>query len=163
MARRPVQKSMVAVAFAIVALLLYSNPAAAQHEVKIVIPELTAVDPVTGDTTGDTDGTGKAEFELIPESGQICYEIEVQGIGAPTEPPGSGLGSAHIHFVANGGIAVKLDAKFEPKRNDEFKAAGCVEVEEGLLSDIIDDPEAFYVNIHTVEFPGGALAGVLVL
>jgi hypothetical protein len=163
MARRPVNKSMVAVAIAIVALLLYSNPAAAQHEVKIVIPELTAVDPVTGFTTGDTDGTGKAEFELIPEKELICYEIEVRGIGEPTEPPKSGLGSAHIHFVAGGGIAVNLRADFEPKGDDEFKAAGCVEVDEGPLSDIIDDPEAFYVNIHTVEFPGGALAGVLVL
>jgi hypothetical protein len=159
MTRRPVHKSMVAIAFAVIALLLYSNPAAAQHEVKI-ITALTAVDPVTGTITGDTDGTGKAEFELIPEGGKICYEIEVQGIAEPTEP-GPGVGSAHIHFVASGGIAVDLDAEFEPRGDDEFKATGCVEVDEELLSEIIDDPEAFYVNVHNLEFPGGALAGVL--
>jgi hypothetical protein len=63
--------------------------------------------------------------------------------------------------VADGGIAVGLEADFEPKGDDEFKAKSCVEVDEGLLFDIIDDPEAFYVNIHNREFPGGALAGVL--
>jgi hypothetical protein len=159
MAQRSVHKSMVAVAVAVVALLLYSNPAAAQHEVKI-ITTLTAVDPVTGTITGDTEGTGKAEFELIPEHGEICYEIEVQGIAEPTEP-GPGVGSAHIHFVADGGIAVDLDAEFEPKGDDKFKATGCVDVDDELLSDIIDDPEAYYVNVHNLEFPGGALAGLL--
>jgi hypothetical protein len=159
MARKPVRKSMVAVAFAIAALLLYSNPAAAQHEIKITTT-LTAVDPVTGEVTGDTDGSGGAEFELIPEVGQICYEIEVQGIAEPTEP-GPGVGSAHIHFVATGGIAVDLDAEFEPKGDEEFKATGCVDVDQTLLADIIEHPEDYYVNVHNREFPGGALAGVL--
>jgi CHRD domain-containing protein len=159
MARWRTRKSMVAVAFAVIALLLYANPVAAQHEVKITIP-LTAVDPVTGEATGDPDGTGKAEFELIPEHGQICYEIEVQGIAQPTEPA-PGLGSAHIHFVATGGIAVGLNADFEPKGDDEFKATGCVDVNAALLNDIIKNPENYYVNIHNVDFPGGALAGVL--
>jgi hypothetical protein len=162
MARRPVHKSMVAMALAVLALLVYSNPAAAQHDVKITT-KLTAVDPVTGVITGDKDGTGKAEFELIPEIGQICYEIEVQGIAKPTEPA-PGLGSAHIHFLEGppvGGIAVDLEADFEPKGEDEFKATGCVEVNEDLLSQIVGHPEAFYVNIHNAEFPGGALAGVL--
>jgi hypothetical protein len=159
MGRRRIGKSMAAVAFAVIALLLYANPVAAQHEVKI-ITALTAVDRVTGTVTGDTDGRGKAEFELIPEAGQICYEIEVQGIAEPTEPA-RGLGSAHIHFVATGGIAVDLDSDFKPKGDDEFKATGCVDVDEALLADIIEHPEDFYVNIHNREFAGGALAALL--
>jgi hypothetical protein len=152
---------MVAVALAVIALLLYSHPAAAQHEVKLTTT-LTAVDPVTGIVTGDPDGTGKAKFELIPEEGKICYKIEVQGIAEPAEPPGSGLGSAHIHFVATSGIAVGLNADFEPKGDDKFKTTGCVDVDEALLlSDIIEHPENYYVNVHNLDFPGGALAGVL--
>jgi hypothetical protein len=159
MARRSVHKSLVAVAIAVIALLAYSNPAAARSEVKITT-NLTAVNPLTGTIAGDPDGTGKAEFELIPEEGTICYEIEVQGIAEPAEP-GPGVGSAHIHFMAGGGIAVDLDTEFEPKGDDEFKATGCVDVDGALLSDIIENPEAFYVNVHNQEFPGGALAGLL--
>jgi CHRD domain-containing protein len=159
MARRSVHKSLVAVTIAVIALLAYSNPAAAQSEVKITT-RLTAVNPLTGTVTGDPDGTGKAEFELIPEEGATCYEIEVQGIAEPAEP-GPGVGSAHIHFVADGGIAVNLNTEFEPKGDDEFKAKGCVDVAGALLSDIIEHPEAYYVNVHNHEFPGGALAGLL--
>jgi hypothetical protein len=159
MARKPVRKSMVAIAFAVVALLLNSTPASAQDEVEITT-SLTALNPLTGTFTGDSDGTGKAKFELAPEEGQICYKIKVRGIQEPTEPA-PGVGSAHIHFTEGGGIAVDLAAKFQRTGDDGFKATRCVEVDQELLSQIIADPMAFYVNIHNIEFPDGALFGVL--
>jgi hypothetical protein len=89
-----------------------------------------------------------------------CYEIEVEGISEPVEPA-PGVGSAHIHFLATGGIAVDLETDFQPDKSDEFKASGCVEVDSTLLQAILENPDQFYVNIHNVEFPGGALAGLL--
>jgi hypothetical protein len=71
------------------------------------------------------------------------------------------VGSAHIHFLATGGIAVDLQADFQPDNSDEFKASGCVEVDSALLQAILENPDQFYVNIHNADFPGGALAGLL--
>ena len=152
-------KSLILAALALMALLSYAGPAAANNEGKFTTT-LTAVDPVTRDVTGDPEGRGKAEFTLDLDDGTICYEIEVEGIGEPTEPA-PGLGSAHIHFLATGGIAVDLEADFELDKADEFKAEGCVPVESDLLLAIATNPDDFYVNIHNVEFPGGALAGIL--
>ena len=143
----------------LVMLLWAAIPAGADTEVKLTTT-LTAVDPVTGVVTGDPDGRGTAEFTFDTEQGTVCYELEVEGISEPVEPA-PGLGSAHIHFLATGGIAVDLEADFEPDKSDEFKASGCVEVDSALLQDILENPDQFYVNIHNVEFPGGALSGLL--
>jgi CHRD domain len=143
----------------LVMLLLSAIPAGADTEVKFII-DLTARDPVTGVVTGDPDGRGTAEFTFDTVAGTVCYELEVEGIAEPVEPA-PGLGSAHIHFLATGGIAVDLEADFEPDKSDEFKASGCVEVGSALLQDILEHPDQYYVNIHNVEFPGGALSGLL--
>jgi hypothetical protein len=143
----------------LVMLLAAAIPAGADTEIKLTTT-LTGLNPVTGEVTGDPDGTGKAEFTFDTEQGTVCYEIEVEGIAAPVEP-GPGVGSAHIHFLATGGIAVNLQADFQPDKSDEFKASGCVQVDSALLQAILENPDQFYVNIHNAEFPGGALAGLL--
>lgn len=143
----------------LVMLVLSAIPAGANTEVKITTA-LTAVDPVTGVVTGDPDGRGKAEFTFDTDEGTVCYEIEVEGIAEPVEPA-PGVGSGHIHFLATGGIAVDLETDFQRDQSDEFKASGCVEVDSALLQAIVENPDQFYVNIHNVEFPGGALAAPL--
>jgi hypothetical protein len=143
----------------LVMLLVAAIPAGADTEVKLTTT-LTGLNPLTGTVTGDPDGSGKAEFAFDTEQGTVCYELEVEGIAAPVEP-GPGVGSAHIHFLATGGIAVNLQADFQPDKGDEFKASGCVQVDSALLQAILENPEQFYVNIHNAEFPGGALAGLL--
>jgi len=143
----------------LVMLLVAAIPAGADTEVKFTTI-LTAVDPVTGTVTGDPDGRGKAEFIFDTDQGTVCYEIEVEGIAAPVEP-GPGVGSAHIHVLPTGGIAVNLQADFQPDNSDEFKASGCVTVASDLLPAILANPEQYYVNIHNADFPGGALAGLL--
>jgi hypothetical protein len=154
-------KRRILVALALIGLLsgVLISRAGADTEVKFPIT-LTALDPVTGVVTGDPDGRGKAEFTFDTEQGTVCYELEVEGISEPVEPA-PGLGSAHIHFIRGGGIAVNLETDFEPDKSDEFKASGCVEVDSALLQAIVENPDQYYVNIHNVEFPGGALAGLL--
>jgi CHRD domain len=154
-------KRRILVALALVGLLsvVLISRAGAATEVKLTTT-LTAVDPVTGVVTGDPDGRGTAEFTFDTQQGTVCYELEVEGIAQPAEP-GPGVGSGHIHFLAGGGIAVDLETDFQPDKSDEFKASACVEVDSALLQAILENPELFYVNIHNVDFPGGALAGLL--
>ena len=153
------RKSLGFAAIALAMLLVSAIPAGADTEFKFTIT-LDALNPVTGEVTGDPDGRGTAEFTFDTKQGTVCYELEVEGITEPVEPA-PGLGSAHIHFLATGGIAVDLEADFQPDKSDEFKASGCVEVDSALLQAILENPDQFYVNIHNAEFPGGALSGLL--
>lgn len=153
-------KPLTFVALGLIALLSYAGPATAAEEFKFTTT-LTALNPVTGTVTGDTDATGKAEVTILPDEGLVCYELEAEGITEPTEPA-PGLGNAHIHVLPGGGIAVDLESDFAlDAGGDEFKASGCVEADSDVIEAILANPEAYYVNIHTVDFPGGALAGTL--
>jgi CHRD domain len=154
-------KRRILVALALVGLLsvVLISRAGADTEVKFTTT-LTAMDPVTEVVTGDPDGSGTAEFTFDTKQGTVCYELEVEGIAQPVEP-GPGVGSGHIHFLAGGGIAVDLEADFQPDKSDEFKASGCVQVDSALLQAILQNPDQFYVNIHNVDFPGGALSALL--
>jgi hypothetical protein len=99
-------------------------------------------------TGPDTDGSGTAIVKVKPRKGEVCYRIPVQRIGEPHEPA-PGLGSAHIHFLAGGGIAVDLETQFIKLAADTFVAAGCVEADRALLRDIRRNPDAYYLNVHT--------------
>ena len=84
---------------------------------------------------------------------------------AASEPaePAAGLGDAHIHGPLPGtGIAVDLETELvQAGTADVFVAQDCVAVDAGTLDAILANPELFYVNVHTAEFPGGAIQGTL--
>ena len=108
---------------------------------------------------GDADGSGFAWLTMNPGQGEVCYTITVANIGVPTEPAG-GLGAAHIHDEATGGIFVDLATNWTASA-DGFMTTGCASADREDLKAIFKDPSAYYVNIHTVEFPGGAIRGQL--
>ena len=101
---------------------------------------------------GDLDGTGSATITVNPGQGEVCYELSVEDITLPA------IG-AHIHEgVAgeNGPIVVEL---VPPDANGV--SSGCTQVSRELALEIIQDPENYYVNVHTSDFPAGALRGQL--
>jgi hypothetical protein len=113
--------------------------------------------------SGDPDGSGTAVLTVDLMEGTVCYDISVTGIGEPTEPA-AGIGNAHIHsYAQNGAIAVDLDTTFElvEGTTDTYQAVDCVTASRRTLVDILLNPELYYVNVHTVAFPGGAVQGDL--
>jgi CHRD domain len=113
--------------------------------------------------SGDPEGSGTAELIVDLGRGTVCYDITVTGIGAPTEPA-AGIGNAHIHsYAQNGAIAVDIETEFVAVAGaaDTYRAAECVTAPRRVLVDILLQPEQYYVNVHTVEFPGGAVQGDL--
>ena len=110
----------------------------------------------------DPEGHGVAVLRFDPEAGTLCHVIVVRGIGEPTEPA-AGLGNAHIHGpLPSGGIVVDLETEFaQAGASDVFRASNCVDVDAQTMEAILANPELFYVNIHTTEFPGGAIEGRL--
>jgi hypothetical protein len=117
--------------------------------------ELTGEAEVTNEgvpNQGDLDGTGSATITVNPGQGEVCYEISVEDIMLPAT-------GAHIHEgVAgeNGPIVVEL---VPPDANGD--SSGCTQVSRELALEIIQDPENYYVNVHTSDFPAGALRGQL--
>jgi hypothetical protein len=126
---------------------------------------LPAVTPQTFtvelEPSGDKDGSGTAELTVDLKTGTVCYDITVIGIGAPTEPA-AGIGNAHIHSYPEGGaIAVDLDTQFTLVEGDTYQAKECVTANRQALVDVLLHPERYYINVHTVAFPGGAVQGDL--
>ena len=135
----------LAAALGLLAALALSGTALAAETV------LTA--DLAGSAETDEDGTGSAMTTLDPEAGTACWELSVENIEPATQ--------SHIHVGAegeSGDVVVPLDVD-----GFEGTSEGCVEDQDAAtLQAIVDDPAGYYVNIHTADFPGGAIRGQLV-
>lgn len=114
------------------------------------------VDALTGKANaGDPDGVGSATIKTTKISAtgaRLCFGITVSGLDTPI--------AAHIHegtAGVNGPIVVPLT----PPATGTNASSGCVSVPLGRAIDINVDPLNYYVNVHTVKFPSGALRGQL--
>ena len=153
--RRRVAAAMLAVALAAGLTLLAVPGAAASGKATVLTASLRGAREVPG--PGDPDGRGRAVVRLA--GGKACFVLRWSGISAPT--------AAHIH-TGRAGIAGPVAVLFfEPGRNaaslpDTLDAvAGCVEVNRDLARQIAASPRDWYVNVHTADFPNGAIRGQL--
>jgi hypothetical protein len=143
----------VLVVMSVVLAALVAGSSAASAEVQVLTVHLAP--------SGDPDGSGVAIVRLDSDRDLVCYSIVVRNIGAPTEP-GPGVGSAHIHGpLPSTGIAIDLDAVFMATGTSTYIAEDCVSADSGTIDAVLANPELFYVNVHNVEFPGGAVQGSL--
>src|SRR5690242_14846036 len=106
-----------------------------------------------GPAVGDKDG---AALEFIKVKGdKVSVAVTWRGTGRPT--------MLHIHQGAkgtNGGV--KIDFTKLLGRIKGHHVVGTVKVKDAALLDRLkNDPGAFYANLHTAEFPGGAVRGQL--
>jgi hypothetical protein len=100
---------------------------------------------------GDPDGTGSASVTIDTANSQVCYTLFVQNLTLPAA-------AAHIHrgTAGEGGdVVVPFDIVPDATGN----AVSCVAVDAALLSEIAQNPAGFYVNVHTSDFPDGAVRG----
>ena len=98
------------------------------------------------------DGSGTATIEIDSDENEVCYEFELEGV--------ENVEAAHIHEGEEGqsGDPV-VDLAYS---GDDSGADDCVDdVDESILEDIVGDPAAFYVNVHTEDLPDGAGRGQL--
>ena len=97
---------------------------------------------------GDPDGWGMARITVNDAANQICTDLEVRGLTDVT--------AAHIHRGGPqeaGPPVVTLDA---PDDND---SDDCDAATDALIDEIRRNPRGFYVNVHTSDFPNGAIRG----
>jgi hypothetical protein len=100
---------------------------------------------------GDRDGFGS--FTAIVAGDKLCFGMTVRGLDQPV--------AAHIHKGSpsqSGSIVVPLT---QPTDGDPGASSGCVSAPSEVLAAIRKNPSKYYVNVHTMAFPAGALRGQL--
>jgi len=110
--------------------------------------DLTGSTEVPG--PGDQDGRGRILLTIEADSGKICYQASIEGIAQPKQ--------AHVHQgeVGSSGppvITLTSDLKSNPN--------GCTMTEPAVLAELAERPSQFYLNVHSVEHPAGAIRGQL--
>jgi hypothetical protein len=109
------------------------------------------VDAEGNRNTGDRNGLGT--FSAVVDSEQICFGITVRDIQDPV--------AAHIHRGNSRTAGPVLVTLTHPTSGDPGASSDCVAIEDSLASQILRRPSRFYVNVHTGDFPNGAVRGQL--
>lgn len=105
---------------------------------------------------GDTDGSATGSITVNVGQDRVCWEFTNVANVAP-------VNRGHIHKApagSNGGIVVDF---FNVASGTQGPLTGCTTTPLGkdLLKDIIQNPEAYYLNLHNADFPAGAVRGQL--
>jgi CHRD domain len=98
---------------------------------------------------GDPDGSGTAAVKT--RGTEVCYDLKWTGVDVTM---------AHIHkgaAGANGDIVVNFFANESPL--DASSKSGCVQAKEAVVKGLAANPANYYVNLHSPEFPKGAIRG----
>jgi hypothetical protein len=135
------------VAIALLAVAGLSAPSSATAAGRPLTAQLLGANELGG---GDPDGSGTAHVWATPGLEQICYDLTVTGVEDVT--------LAHIHVgpaTEAGPVVVPLQAP------TSGSSSGCVSVSRDLVVAIVSDPSAYYVNVHSLDFPAGAVRGQL--
>jgi hypothetical protein len=148
---------LVALAAALVLGLtaLAAPGAGARGNASLLSATLSGASEVPG--PGDPDGRGRALVKLAGD--RACFLLRWSGIQAPV--------AAHIHVGGRGVAGDVVVPFFEPVPGAAslpatlHAVAGCVDVAPELADAIADHPGRYYVNVHTADFPGGAVRGQL--
>lgn len=134
------------------------------------------IDPDGERIQGENSASGTFIFMINSDEEIICYDIEFRGVTPPYESPART--ATHIHEAASGQFGPPRLAFEDPNGSDEdpLTSSACiqgpfttgVEDDEGndtaagfSLSQIEDDPSAFYADVHTSDHPAGAIRGQL--
>ena len=96
---------------------------------------------------GASNAFGTANVFVDLRNGVLCYRMGYDGINRPSE--------AHIH-AGGPGQSGRPIIDLHPEANGD---EGCVGADPTALRNLRDHPEAFYLQLHTPEYPDGALRG----
>ncbi|WP_108666979.1 CHRD domain-containing protein [Euzebya rosea] len=101
---------------------------------------------------GHPDATGAFTLHDTGVADELCWSISWEGLDSPVT-------GAHIHAgtsTESGGVVHALNL------GPGSRSAGCDrEVDPSVRTAILADPGGHYVNVHTEDFPDGAIRGQL--
>jgi hypothetical protein len=115
------------------------------------------LNPEQETSTVVSDASGFFTYEVT--GSELCYTLEVRNMTADPF-------AAHIHIGARH-VAGPVVVPLVTPPGATSTASACVTATEGgpmtpaELAGIVADPRAYYVNVHTVNYPGGEIRGQL--
>ena len=141
------RRSLILASIASAAILSTSAVVAQDFSGKRITIALTGAEEPDG---GDPDGSGTAMLRINPGQSEVCYTLTVSDIEPAT--------MAHIHEApvgVAGDVVVTLNAP------TSGMSSGCASISRELALELIRSPEDYYVNVHNMDYPAGALRGQL--
>ncbi|UVO51541.1 CHRD domain-containing protein [Sphingomonas sp. SUN019] len=99
---------------------------------------------------GDPQATGTAKVTADSATDTICADVRTQRLAPAT--------MAHIHKGARGVAGAPVLTIDTPTGG---RSNRCYSVDKALAAAILADPAGYYVNVHTAQFPKGAIRGQL--
>jgi hypothetical protein len=133
------------IAFAVLALVP-SSALSAPAPSKRLYATLSGDAEVPG--PGKKNASGSATIKLFAPQ-RLCYSIRYAKIPDATV--------AHIHEGARGKSGPPIVTLNKPDQQFE----GCTKVSHALFYQLANSPRQFYVNVHSANFPAGAIRGQL--
>jgi hypothetical protein len=109
---------------------------------------MTRLTGQTGLTAGSPTGLGDATVMLHEKQSRVCWTLTVQGLDTVT--------GADVEEVLNGKVKVVVHLF-----SGRLRPRGCVAATETTVTAIDDNPANYFVNVHTVKHPAGAIRGQL--
>jgi hypothetical protein len=111
-----------------------------------------------GQETGEVDSDGHGFFTYTITGTTLCYTIEVSDL---TGPPVA----AHIHEAPRN-VAGGVEITLVHPTSATGTSSGCVsegqgDAAVGEITAIAANPRGYYVNVHTMAYPGGEVRGQL--
>lgn len=102
---------------------------------------------------GDPDAVARMILIVIPARDTVCYLTKWTGIDGTVT-------AAHIHEAPVGVAGPVVVTLFTGTFGSSDRTRGCVSAN-GLAAEIVANPSAYYVNIHSTVYPAGAVRGQL--
>jgi len=112
---------------------------------------MTGANEVPG--PGDPDGAGSALLTLNQGQGEICFQIQVTNLTLPAT-------GAHIH-TGTAGVPGGVLVPLTPPDATGMSTGCATGLSKSLIKAIRQNPGDYYVNVHTTDYPAGAVRGQL--
>jgi hypothetical protein len=133
-------------ALVLAVLVIAAVPVVASESRATLEASLTGEKEVPG--PGDPNGRGEAEVKVHKE--KVCYELEVERIKPAN--------AAHIH---EGGPSEAGPVVVPLKPPTDGSSEGCIAISKELSKNLREHPSHYYVNVHNIPYPAGAVRGQL--
>jgi hypothetical protein len=125
-----------------------ATPLAAQYRGRSLSAYMTGRSEVPG--PGKRDARGSANVTINAGQSRACYTVRYSNI------PRANM--AHVH---RGAIGVAGPPVITLRMAGQGRFQGCARISRALARDLIRSPGRYYVNVHSVAFPSGAIRGQL--
>jgi hypothetical protein len=124
--------------------------AGASAQVSTYVAQLTGAQETPN--LGDPDGPGFAVITFDQGAGTITFIAYAQNIGS--------ISASHIHRGA-AGVTGPVIIPFNMPFVNGVSSGTLTGIAGSFLAEVVANPPGYYFNIHTTDFPGGAIRGIL--